>query len=679
MKEPQILLEDVPAPGEPLKPRVHENNQKLLDEEMQARASMVRARLTPKQLKSLNKHYAELHKILNRGNYNALIKERWFLNQEYQGLKHEVKTGGWQKQKKHKEKAQAIRARGIVVHAQIQKLLPVADEFESIVRRLKAHEELMAWEIEDAENRAQFQKEALVWEQQLKAVMRQSARLHHIRTDAKGETHIEIPIIEQIVFKDDRVLYQIKTTSQGFLDRFFGRWHSALPYNVDINDLICEETLENLGAGCNRVVTVERSQMGKNLFYCISRLDAPDGIPKRVLYSKIIDFYPTKDHAKTPWPMGQSENRKVLWADFETYPHILLAGSSRGGKSNHLNAMIACMTTMATPAELMLLLIDLKGGIEFTHWEKLKHQIRPMVKRTGEVLDALQFMRAIMERRLIMFESMKAKNLESYNQKAATKLPRLVVVVDEMATLMGLGELTKAIHNELNVLSSQGRAVGIHLILCTQHSSVEIIPGFVKTNMGIRMSTSMPTHAASEVILGTASAARIPKIAGRMVISMGRDEVIVQSPYISDQEIERAVDISKEFPNPDRGEFELSTKAPVTPPKEKFSRNELYEIVLTKLEGKISASNIFTEIGGKENDVITLRQLRSMVSGVIEIGLEKGIEYGGHHYRLRKVQGRGNYTMELSKPPSELKSDLDTQEVIALASLERSQTELEAV
>lgn len=676
MKTAEILLDDIPAPGEPLKPRIHEHNQKLLDEEMQARAAMVRSRLTTKQIKALNKRYIELHKILSRANYNALIKERWWLQQSLEGVKHALKTAGGAKKDKLQAKFQDIKSRGIKVHAAIQPLLPLADEFESITRRLKAHEEVMAWEKEDAENQAQFRKEAVVWEQQLKAVMRQSKRLHHLRDDKDGNTIIDIPVIDQIIFKDDRVLYQIKTTYQSFWGRLFNRWESALPYNVDIDDLTCEETLANLGAGCNRIVTVERSQMGTNLFYVISRLDAPDGVPRKVLYSKIIDFYPTKDHAKTPWPLGQGENRKALFADFETYPHILLGGSSRGGKSNHLNAMIAMMTTMASPSELMLLLIDLKGGIEFTHWSGLKHQIRPMVKRTPEVLDALRFMHAIMERRLTMFEEIKAKNLESYNQKAAVKLPRLIVIVDEMATLMGLGELTKDIHTELNVLSSQGRAVGIHLILCTQHPSVEIIPGFIKTNMGIRASTSMPTHAASEVILGTPSAARIPKIAGRMVIGMGRDEIIVQSPYISDAEIARAVEISRLFPDPDMTEFDLSKKEPVAPPKEKFSKTELLEIIMTEFKGYISALRIYKFLGGKENDVISDRKLRAMVTELTDMGLEKGIEYQDQHYKLKKVKGPGNYTLVLSQQPSRQETETDLDEA---AMSQRQDIELESV
>lgn len=664
----EILLDDIPAPGEPLTPAIHEENQRLLDEEMAERLRRAQAKLDRKTLRKLNRRYETLKKLLIQARWNPLVMRRHRIEQVVTRLRYEAKSKeglAW-----FKTMYQVVK--GIMlsqsIAAQIAKIQHLADEFESIKQRFQAHEEVLAWEREERENRLAFRREALVWKAQIQAVFRQSKRLHHLWDDKDGNTHCDIPVIEQIIFKDDRVLYQIRTMYQSIFMRFFGnRWASALPYNVDIRALTCDETLENLSAGCNRVVTTLNSQTGKNLFYSISRLDAPNGIPKKQLYSRIIDFYPLKDHARTPWPMGTGENRLVEWATFEEYPHLLLAGSTKGGKSNHLNVMIAIMATMNTPAELQFLLIDLKGGIEFVHWGNLKHLIRPIVKSAGEVLETLRYIRSIMERRLEMFRSVTAKNLESYNSrvKPEDKLPRLITIVDEMATLMGLGQLTTDIHNELRILSSQGRAVGIHLVLCTQHSSVEMVPGWVKTNMGVRASTSMPTDVASQVILGTGTAAKIPKIPGRIVFSMGREEVIVQSPLISDAEIARAVEISNSFPDY-QNEFEPEQKMPIKPPREMFSKEDLYEIALTKLDGKISAYRVWEELGGKENDIAPLEMLRKLVKQVIQIGLDEGLMYQGQHYRLKKVPGRGSYAMIPSESPSEEIIEGDTEEFSAI-------------
>jgi hypothetical protein len=524
-----------------------------------------------------------------------------------------------------------LKAMGMDLNNQLDAIQHLVDEFDTINDQLKAHRELIEWEREDKENFKAFQREARTWEEQLKAAFRQSPRLHHKGSDDKGRQFIDIPIIEQIIIKDDRVMYLIKTSAQSLIERIFNRWHSALPYGVDVPSLISDDTLANLSIMCNRVVTVERSKKGTNLFYVISRLDAPDGIPKKVLYQKVIDWYPSQDHSKTPWCAGVTNDRQTQWFNFEEHPHVLIAGATQGGKSNHVNQMISTFSTMNTPEEVRLMLVDLKGGIEFTHWKGLQHQLKKMLTTPEQVLEGLQWLRNIMETRLEAFESMKAKNLMSYNDKAQHKLPRIICVVDEMATLIGLGELTKDLHTELRVLSAQGRAVGIHLVLCTQHSSVDVLPGWVKTNMVLRVSAKMPNHQASMVVLDSVTAAQLPDVPGRMVFSVGRSEIIAQSPFISDEQIANAIKIANAFPKPDDTEF-ISVLPKPEPVKPKFTREDVFKFAL-EMNNKLSANRIHDIVG---NEVITLRKLRALVHSIID-DLEKGtVEYDGVEYSMKR-------------------------------------------
>lgn len=630
-KQREIGLDSIPGPGEPLKQKIHDDNKRILEEELAERAERARVKLSRWQLLNINRRYKKLHQALNKAKYNKLIMQRWELWQAYQRLKHALNEA--KQRKKRAElltQLKQVAAQGKKLNAALAKLQPLADEFKELAERLRSHKEYLSWEKKDKEDREQFRREAAVWEQQIKAVFRQSARLHHASTTKKGKQVIRIPIIERTIFKEDRVLYHIKTTTQTLFERFAGTWHSALPYNVDINELTCDETLANLSAGCRRPVAVERSNSGTQIFFAISRLDSADGIPNSIPYGRVIDWYPVPDHAKTPWAAGVTKDRKVTWYNFEDTPHVLIAGSTKSGKSNHVNQMIATLVTMNSPAELRLLLLDLKGGIEFTHWEGLKHQLRPMVKSADKVLDALKYVRSIMERRLASFEKIKAKNLASYNEKVTEKLPRILMVIDEMATLQGLGELTTDIHNELRVLAAQGRAVGVNLLICTQHVSVDVIPGWVKTNMGLRISGKMPNHQASMVILDSVSAATLPNIPGRLVFSLGRYEVVAQSPFISDNEIARAVSQSKAFPDPDNREF---TSAQPVAPKEKFTPFDALEMALTKFGGKLSPKRIHDEVG---NEVISLRKLQFMIEDMTDGGVGMEIEHRGIKYKLDK-------------------------------------------
>jgi len=606
----ELELDALPSPGEPLEYAIDENNQKVLDSDIAERIQRQQSRLSRWQKRKLTRRLNKLHKQLNKARYNQLVVKRFELWQRYTSLKHQLKS---KPSKKLIEEYQTIRQLGNETNQQIASIQHIADEFDDVNNKLKAHQELLDWEREDNENLRAFQREARTWEQQLNAGFAQIQQVHHKGTDSEGVDYIDIPIIEQIIIKDDRVLYLIKTTGQTLLERFFGRWHSALPYGVKVADLISEETLENLKVSCNRVVTVERSKRGSNLFYVISRLDAPDGIPNKLLYQKAIDWYPVDYHSKTPWCAGVTNDRQTEWFNFEDTPHMLIAGATQGGKSNHVNQMIATLTTMNTPQELRVLLVDLKGGIEFTHWKGLQHQLKPMLTTPDAVLEGLQWLHSIMERRLDAFEIIKAKDLNSYNAKAKDKLPRIVCFVDEMATLIGLGDLTKDLHTELRVLSAQGRAVGIHLVLCTQHSSVDVLPGWVKTNMGLRVSAKMPSHQASMVILDSVTASTLPDIPGRMVFSLGRSEIIAQSPFISDEQIEQAIKLANSFSKPDNTEF-ISVLPKPEPAKPEFKRTNILEMCLNEFNGHLSARKVHIAVG---NEVMARRQIEAIVNEVV--------------------------------------------------------------
>lgn len=624
----ELTLDSLPQPGEPLQPAIDEHNQQILEQDIQERIQRQQNRLTRWQRMKLRRRYRQLHEKLNKLGYNKLVVKRYRAWQMFEAAKHKLNTSP---DKQTYLQYRQFQQMGKELNQQIEGIQYLADEFDSINDKLKAHRELIEWEREDRENFKAFEREARTWEQQLLAAFRQSPRLHNKRTDEKGRIFIDIPIIEQIIIKDDRVMYLVKTTSQSLIERLFNRWHSALPYGVDVSALISDETLANLSTMCNRVVTVERSKKGTNLFYVISRLDSPDGIPKKVLYQKIIDWYPVQDHSKTPWCAGVTNDRQTQWFNFEDHPHVLIAGATQGGKSNHVNQMISTFSTMNTPEEIRLMLVDLKGGIEFTHWKGLQHQLKKMLTTPEQVLEGLQWLRNIMETRLEAFESIKAKNLMSYNDKAKHKLPRIICIVDEMATLIGLGDLTKDLHTELRVLSAQGRAVGIHLVLCTQHSSVDVLPGWVKTNMVLRVSAKMPNHQASMVVLDSVTAAQLPDVPGRMVFSVGRSEIIAQSPFISDEQIAQAIKTANQFPKPDDTEF-ISVLPKPEPEKPKFTREDVFKFAL-EMNNKLSANRIHDIVG---NEVITLRKLRALVHSIID-DLEKGtIEYEGVEYSMKR-------------------------------------------
>src|SRR5690348_7782905 len=92
MKQRQIELDNLPKPGEPLRPHVHEDNQRLLDEEIAERARRVQAKLKFWQVVRLRLRYNRLWKLLNQARYNPMVKERYQLLKTCTRLKYEAES-----------------------------------------------------------------------------------------------------------------------------------------------------------------------------------------------------------------------------------------------------------------------------------------------------------------------------------------------------------------------------------------------------------------------------------------------------------------------------------------------------------------------------------------------------------------------------------------------------------
>src|SRR5690606_2615191 len=137
-------------------------------------------------------------------------------------------------------------------------------------------------------------------------------------------------------------------------------------------------------------------------------------------------------------------------------PHVLIAGKSQSGKSNLVNGIIATNISTHSPDELRLVLIDQKGGIEFTHWQELPHLLWNVAKTLEDVQPTLSRVVTVMKKRMDLLEKAKVKDIAAYNRRTDQRLPRIIVVIDEMNTFVGLGKQTEEIHNLIMLIVSQG-------------------------------------------------------------------------------------------------------------------------------------------------------------------------------------------------------------------------------
>ena len=199
--------------------------------------------------------------------------------------------------------------------------------------------------------------------------------------------------------------------------------------------------------------------------------------------------------------LGRDVSGEAMVADLGRMPHLLIAGATGSGKSVCINVILASLLFQSTPDTLRLVLIDPKR-VEMARFKGLPHLISSVITDVEEVVGALRWLSAEMDRRYSMFASVGARDLKSYNRKLASgepALPQIVVVIDELADLM----LTAPEDCEplLTRLAQLARATAIHLVVATQRPSTDVITGLIKANFPARIAFAVSSSIDSRVIL----------------------------------------------------------------------------------------------------------------------------------------------------------------------------------
>lgn len=189
-------------------------------------------------------------------------------------------------------------------------------------------------------------------------------------------------------------------------------------------------------------------------------------------------------------------------------PHALVAGTTGAGKSELLQSLVAGLAATHPPEELTFLLVDYKGGAAFAECARLPHtaglvtDLDPQLTRR-----ALQSLHAELRRRERLFAAAGAVDLDTYRECPRECVPRLVIVVDEFATLAD--ELPDFVRGIVGV-AQRGRSLGVHLILATQRPG-SAVSAEIRANTSVRIALRVTDPAESDDIIDAPDAASIER------------------------------------------------------------------------------------------------------------------------------------------------------------------------
>jgi len=288
--------------------------------------------------------------------------------------------------------------------------------------------------------------------------------------------------------------------------------------------------------------------------------------------------------SKLTLALGKDISGSAFATDLARMPHLLVAGATGTGKSVSINAMILSILFKSTPQDVQFIMVDPKM-LELTIYEDIPHLLVPVVTDPKKAAAALFWAMDEMDRRYRLMRDKGARNIDNYNralekETAAKKsvvdltetnpndakseiggdlekesplvherLPRIVIIIDELADLMM--SVGRDIEEYITRLAQKARAAGIHLILATQRPSVDVITGLIKANFPARISFQVTSRVDSRTILDSIGAEKLLGNGDLLFLPPGTARLTrVHGALVSDQEVRKVMKFIKQQARP---------------------------------------------------------------------------------------------------------------------------------
>ncbi len=322
------------------------------------------------------------------------------------------------------------------------------------------------------------------------------------------------------------------------------RYEIKMPAGISVNKI--KQHADDIAMMMRSIggVRIEAPIPGKNLV----GIEIPNKKVATIGLKDVLDspeFHNTK--SALPFALGKDISGSIKICNLASMPHLLVAGSTGSGKSVCLNIIIISLLYKMGPDDLKLILIDPKR-VEFSNFNGLPHLYTPeAICQPKQALNAFDWAIAEMDKRFGTFQRLKVRNFEEYNSLEAVykgrepKIPRIVIIVDELADLMMFGK--KDLEDKIMRIAQLARAAGIHLVIATQRPSVDVITGTIKTNLPSRIAFSLNSYQDSMTIINQGGAEKLLGKGDMLYFPQDMSEPVrIQCPYMSNQEINNIVD-----------------------------------------------------------------------------------------------------------------------------------------
>jgi S-DNA-T family DNA segregation ATPase FtsK/SpoIIIE len=273
-----------------------------------------------------------------------------------------------------------------------------------------------------------------------------------------------------------------------------------------------------------------------------------------------------KTTANLPIALGCDLAGNVIIDDLANMQSLLIAGMSGSGKAVCMNTILASLFFRFTPDDLRLVLVDSAAG-DMQPYKRAPHLLAPIITDAEKAVHALHWCINELEKRFMILAKADVRNIAAFNNRPKLakesslpsvttqkpteidaagipdRLPYIVIVIDELADLMGVPGYVA--ENSIVRLTGLASYVGIHMVLATQRPSKDVITGVIKANIRARIAFRLGSKQDSRIVLDGCGAEKL----------LGRGDMLYRSYYsskpvhaqgalVSDQEVQRLVEFT---------------------------------------------------------------------------------------------------------------------------------------
>lgn len=240
---------------------------------------------------------------------------------------------------------------------------------------------------------------------------------------------------------------------------------------------------------------------------------------------------------EVPLVLGRSVDGRELTIDLTSpvTPSALIGGTTGSGKTMLLHSVIYGLCKFTSPVDTYLILVDtnspdpdlageltLSDGGGLGVWNGVSH-LHSLITTPQDALAVFRGIKNLLEKRYRM---------------GSPPVPRYVVIIDELADLLGDSSYGDEIESLVGGIAQISRKKGVHLVAATQRPDAEVIKGMAKANFPARIAMTVASSIDSRIIIDQTGAERLNG-RGDGLLRVGMEVTRFQGALVEQEDVDR--------------------------------------------------------------------------------------------------------------------------------------------